>query len=119
MHVPTVQQYLTSRNRKTPRATGSLIRFKELINEQPVSAILNTGASITCVNEAVYINLQVQFINDSAITVQQVSSSMISLGRVPVHVKIGNVTKLLEVHVLQGMKAQLPFGLGSASCFNL
>lgn len=56
---------------------------------------------------------------DSSIAVQQVTSSIRTLGRVNIHLQIGNVTKKVYVHVLRGMRTQLILGLDSASYFNL
>lgn len=41
------------------------------------------------------------------------------MGRVPIHLKIGDTAREVEVHVLRGMKAEFLLGLDNASDFNL
>lgn len=96
-----------------------LIHFDALINGHPVSATLDTGATITCISEAVLTTLRLQIMRDSCITVDQVTSSTKTLGRVNLKIQIGKITKEIEAHVLQGMKSNLLLGLDSACLFNL
>lgn len=96
-----------------------VIQFDALINGYPVSATLDTGATITCINEAVLKALHLQIMRNSCISVQQVTSSTKTLGRVNLKVQIGKVTREIQAHVLQGMKSNLLLGLDSACLFNL
>lgn len=96
-----------------------MITFTVLINGKPVSPIFDTGASITCISETVFRNIQLQLINHTSITAPQVTSSSITLGRVCVQLTIGHTTKEVQVHVLRGMKIQLLLGLDNTACFDL
>ncbi|XP_064472866.1 uncharacterized protein LOC135387695 [Ornithodoros turicata] len=77
------------------------------------------GFTISCISEDIYRRLQLQLINNSVITIRQVTSSTQTLGRVSISLKIGETTKKVKVHVLRGMKAELLLGLDYASDHNL
>lgn len=101
------------------RPKASLIQFDALINGYPVSATLDTGAMITCISEAVLAALQLQLMRDLCITVQQVASSVKTLGHIYLKLQTGNITRQIQAHVLKGMKNNLLLGMDSACLFNL
>lgn len=64
-----------------------------------MSAVLDTGETVTCMNETVYRNLTLQLIKNTSIVVQLVTSSTENLGRASVHLTIGNIPKRSRAYV--------------------
>lgn len=122
MHWPMTRKHCCPRyqpGKRGGRPKASLIQFDALINGYPVSATLDTGAMITCISEAVLAALQLQLMRDSCITVQQVASSVKTLGHIYLKLQTGNITRQIQAHVLKGMKNNLLLGMDSACLFNL
>ena len=63
--------------------------------------------------------LNLALIKNSQIRIRQVSATTSSLGRVKISLKIGKITKDIEVHIMKGMKEQLLLGLDTAEHFKL
>ena len=84
-----------------------------------MNATLDTGATITCISDAVFRELKLQLLKDPCISVQQVTSTTKTLGRVHIQLEIGKIKRAVQAHVLQGMKTEFLLGLDNASFFNL
>lgn len=89
------------------------------INSQTASAILDTGASITCTNETVFKSLLLQLIKHASIIVRRLTSSKETLGRVCVQLATSNTTKEVKLHVLSGMRTQALLGSDNNAYFHL
>lgn len=106
-------------SKKRGSRPNELIYFNCLINNHKIKAFLDTGANITCVSKSIFNKLSLQIIKNSSIPIRQLNSNTKSLGRVKINLKIGNIEKRIEAHVIQNLESDLLLGLDSAQLFNL
>lgn len=90
-----------------------------VINGQPVSALVNMGVNILCINYTAERNVQFDIIMNSSTVAHEVWSSTETLGWVCYNLTTRNIKRNVHVLVLRGIKSQSLLGLENASYLKL
>ncbi|UYV75014.1 hypothetical protein LAZ67_12002096, partial [Cordylochernes scorpioides] len=123
--ITTVTESTTSKetNKVTCLSThnppNKLIDFKICVNKHPLQAFMDTGATISLINQNLMKSLNLHPLIDSPMQIQQANSLTNTLGYVHVDLQIHNKTRKVKLHVIPNLKFQLLIGLDIAEDFEL
>ncbi|UYV67937.1 hypothetical protein LAZ67_5002548 [Cordylochernes scorpioides] len=103
----------------THNPPNKLIDFKICVNKHPLQAFMDTGATISLINQNLMKSLNLHPLIDSPMQIQQANSLTNTLGYVHVDLQIHNKTRKVKLHVIPNLKFQLLIGLDIAEDFEL
>ncbi|UYV80790.1 hypothetical protein LAZ67_19001745 [Cordylochernes scorpioides] len=103
----------------THNPPNKLIDFKICVNKHPLQAFMDTGATISLINQNLMKSLNLHPLIDSPMQIQQANSLTNTLGYVHVDLQIHDKTRKVKLHVIPNLKFQLLIGLDIAEDFEL